>query len=374
MLMGLLPLIMISAFLNGWGTGGIDQSGRLLVSSIIPFFLYSTLVCTPGRQRVLMLVSLIAALIMVVNGHVQQANFDGFSGIGVGRSTTVGKDEMRITYLGFFSDPNDVGMLLAMNIPFAAYFYTRSAASLKLVMIVIIAILLYGVYMTGSRGTILSVVGVIVAYHFINHASTKLIILGALGAPFIATLLSTFGGLGTGDGSVDGRLDAWYAGIQMLIHNPVFGIGMGNFFEEHGLVAHNSYIHVASELGIPGYSLWSGILLTNMLASFKLIKNQANQSNSDNSIHLPDEYREELMLNKSLFFSMIGFMIAAFFLSRQYVLTMFIFVGLQTGSLLRIIDLNPAMGDCFSTKSFFRAIGFAWLLIIAVYVALKAGL
>ena len=206
------------------------------------------------------------------------------------------------------------------------------------------------------------------------RTSTRLIIIGAISAPFVATLLSNFGGMDASEGSIDGRLEAWYAGMQMLIHNPIFGIGMGNFIEEHVRVAHNSYIHVASELGIPGYSLWAGVLVTNMLASFKLIKEPAESQVGENGQALSDEYQDELVLNKTLFFAMIGFMIAAFFLSRQYVLTMFIFVGLQTASLSRIIKLNPALSYYFSAKSIVRAIGIAWCIIVAVYIALKVGL
>ena len=374
MLILLLPLIMLSAFFNGWGTGGFEQSQRLLVSSIIPFFLFCNLVATPKRQRILMLICIISALVMVANGHIQQASFDGTFGIGIGGSTTVADDEMRITYLGFFNDPNDVGMFLVMNIPFVAYFYSRSQFYTKIMMACAGIALVYGIYMTGSRGTLLSAIGVAAAYFIIRRASTMLIIFLAVFAPFAGTLITSFGGLGAGDGSVEGRLDAWYAGIGMLLGNPIFGVGMGNFVEEHIRVAHNSYIHVAAELGVLGYSLWGGVLTLNMLASYRLVRQTAASNRDNTDTDSSNLLEEELLLNRALFFSMIGFMIAAFFLSRNYVLTMFIFLGMQTATLLRIADIKQDIQIHFDFKSIVRAAGISWIIIIAVYASLKIGL
>ena len=134
MLLGFTPLIMISAFLNGWGMGGITEAQKFFVSSIIPFFLYSNLVTSISRQKLLMVVSIAAALIMVYNGHIQQQSYDGTFGYGLGDSLTVGRAEMRITYLGFFNDPNDLGMFLVMNLAFLGYFYSEKAALYKFLM------------------------------------------------------------------------------------------------------------------------------------------------------------------------------------------------------------------------------------------------
>ncbi|WP_411992786.1 O-antigen ligase family protein [Agarivorans sp. DSG3-1] len=380
LLLGLVPFIMVSAFLNGWGTGGIFQAQRLFVSSIIPFFLYSALVATPGRQRILMLICITAALVMVYNGHIQQASFNGKYGIGIGDSITVGREEMRISYLGFFSDPNDLGMFLVMNMPFVAYFYGRGGGVVKILMLAIFVALGYGVFMTGSRGTLLGTVAVVSLYFLISNAGARLVLFVCLSAPIAATLLASFGGLSSSESSAAGRLDAWYDGIQMLIHNPVFGVGMGNFMDEHGKVAHNSYVHVAGELGVPGYSLWGGALVLNMLVGYVILKrfncypNDEDPDDLDVSEETSKEYKEEASLNKTLFYSMIGFMVTAFFLSRQFTLLMFIFMGMQTASHLRLMKLRPDLTEMFSSKMVWRCMGYSWAVIVAVYLTLKVGL
>lgn len=375
LLLGLTPLIMVSAFANGWGTGGIYQAQHLFVASILPMFLYSVLITSSGRQRLLMAVSIVAALGMVMNGHIQQSNFNGVYGTGIGGSITVGKEEMRISYLGFFNDPNDLGMFLVMNIPFVGLLYQKGGFVKKLVALSIFIALLYGIYMTGSRGTLLGALGLISVYFFLKKAGTKLVIIASFLAPVVATLLASFGGLSSQEASARGRLDAWYDGVLMLLHNPVLGVGMGNFRDVHGKVAHNSYIHVAGELGVIGYSLWGGTLMLTMYIGYALLKKtEYLKLKSSNAEGNEDLLKEELIISNTLFFSMVGFLITAFFLSRQFTLLLFIFMGMQIASFTRITKLNPLVLELVSATNVWRAIGFAWVIILVVYMALKVGL
>ncbi|MGV2873403.1 O-antigen ligase family protein [Colwellia sp. E150_009] len=375
MLLGFTPLIMISAFLNGWGGGGIIEAQKFFVASIIPFFLYSNLITSISRQKVLMYVSLAAALIMIYNGYLQQTSFDGNMGYGLGDSVSVGRAEIRITYLGFFGDPNDLGMFLIMNLAFLGYFYTEKGKINKMLMLAIFVLFCYGVLMTGSRGTILGLLGVISVYFLLKKAGAKLILFAVILAPIAATLMSKFGGFSSSESSANGRLEAWYAGIQMLIHNPVFGVGKGNFMDHHGLVAHNSYIHVAGEMGVPGYSLWGGVIVLSMLAGYRIKKEFSTWDDEAVTQDNKTLYAAEVKMNQTLFFSMIGFMITAFFLSRQFTLLLFIFLGMQTASHLRLIKIRPELkNELFNKNMIFKCMGYSWFIIVAVYMALKVGL
>ncbi len=372
MLMGLLPLIMISAFWNGWATKGIDQSQKLIVSAIIPFWLFSSLLTTIKRQKQIMVICIIAALFMVFNGYLQQTNYDPIAkyGLGIGNSQSVAGEKMRITYFGFFQDPNDLGIMLIMSIPLVAFFYSITGTFYKLICLIIFTMLGYGIYMTGSRGTLLGVIGVVGFYYLITKGGTKLILFTLIVAPFAATVISSMGGMTSADASAAGRLYAWYDGILMLLHNPIFGIGLGNFREVHGIVAHNSYISVAAELGIPGYSLWAGAIIFNMFIGYKILKFYSiSEVNEKNEINY-----ELVLVNKAIFFSMVGFMITAFFLSRQLTLLLFIFLGFQTASNLAIAKLQPEIKSLFTTKNIILSMASSWLIIIAVYMTLQVAL
>lgn len=378
-LLAMVPLIVISGFFNGSGFDGIEQAKKLFISSIIPMFLYSNLISSIKKQHLLMFVSLLAALLMVHNGYSQQSNYN--LGIKMGQgwagSFSVGRGEMRITYLGFFNDPNDLGMFLVMNIPFACYFMNRGKFLTKLTMLVALLGLGYGIYMTGSRGTMLGAGALVAAYFLVVNAGPRLFIACIVFAPIAATVIASL--QSNIDDSADGRLEAWYAGVLMLLSNPVLGVGRGNFLEQHGLVAHNSYIHVAGELGIPGYSLWGGALVFTALASYYVIKSETksvdNKLNEDIALNEADiAKKNELAINKTLFFSLVGFMITGFFLSRMFTLLLFIFMGMAIASQMRLVKHMPELKIHFDKYLAIKSMGYCWVIIVAVYIALKMGL
>ena len=63
------------------------------------------------------------------------------------------------------------------------------------------------------------------------------------------------------EASAQGRVDAWYEGIQLLTEHPVFGVGWGMFSDYNfGLTAHNSVVLAMAELGLVGYTFWLALV------------------------------------------------------------------------------------------------------------------
>jgi O-antigen ligase len=372
MLLALIPLIIISGFLNGSGMDGVEDAQNFFVGSIIPLFLFTICLTTIKRQHILMYICLVAALLMVHNGHFQQSSYMGFGwALDTHSVGYINIGERRITYLGFFNDPNDLGMFLVMNIPFTIYFYSKGTFLTKTLMLMVLSAIGYGIYLTESRGTMLGAGALLGIYYLVMSAGPKLFVTAAIFSPIAATVITSL--QSNIDSSASGRLEAWYAGILMLMSNPVFGVGKGNFMEEHERVAHNSYIHIAGELGIPGYSLWGGALIFTVLSGYLFIK--ARKETGDEPLkEVSDECQNELTLNKTLFFSMIGFMITAFFLSRSYTLLLFIFLGMLLSSHIRLVKLMPELKEHFNTSIAIKSMGYCWVVIIAVYISLKMGL
>jgi O-antigen ligase len=326
------------------------------------------------RQHILMIVSLIAALLMVHNGHVQQSAYLGFGWAFDTRSVGyINLGERRITYLGFFNDPNDLGMFLVMNIPFAIYFYTQGKFITKLVMLIVLTAIGYGIYLTGSRGTMVGAGALIIIYYLIINAGPKLIIITALFSPVVMVAYTV---LQSGrDESSQQRLEAWYEGVHMLLNNPIFGVGRGQFQEVHGRVAHNSYIQMAAELGVPGYSLWGGALIFTVLVSYLILKDKTHHKEKGDVTDVKsDMLTNELLLNKTLLFSMIAFMVTGFFISRNYSLLLYVFIGMTLASNIRVIKMEPYYLKYFNNQVAIRSMGICWFIIAVVYLALKIGL
>jgi O-antigen ligase len=324
-----------------------------------------------------MFICLVVALVMVHNGHTQQITYMGEGWAlhthSVGR---IDLGERRITYLGFFSDPNDLGMFLVMCIPFTIYFFSRGKFLTKLLMLLVLTSLGYGAFITGSRGTMVGAVALIGTYFLITYAGPKLFIASIIVAPIFAVVATTL--QKNIDESANQRLEAWYHGIQMAMSNPLFGIGKAQFVEVHGRTAHNSYILILGELGFVGYSLWGGALIFTVFSAFKFLKYNKNkiqkgeEETEDND--KKTALKNEFMLNQTLLFSMVGFMVTGFFLSRSYTLLLFIFLGMTLASHIRLVKLEPALEQFFNTETALRSMMYSWVVIIAVYVTLKIGL
>lgn len=65
--------------------------------------------------------------------------------------------------------------------------------------------------------------------------------------------------------STDRRAALWEAGLRMIRAHPLTGIGTGSFKPLSGNlegIAHNTYIEVAAELGIPGLAVFGAILFS----------------------------------------------------------------------------------------------------------------
>lgn len=364
----MLPVISVSAFLNGWGTKGLMESQNILISSILPLFLFATVVSTASRQRKLMVVSILASAFMVHNGWVQYNSYDGFGWTG---TRAVAGELRRIVYVGIFQDPNDLGMLLVMNMPFIAYFYHRGSFLTKITCLLLFSAFLYGVYITGSRGTLLGTAALFGFYLLLRYGGTRLIIAGIALGPVFATLLSQFGGLSSGEASARSRLYAWYDGVHYLLNNPLFGIGKGNFTDMHGRTAHNSFILVASELGTLGYTLWGGALALTVYIGYKIFKLPLERfaNHPDRAVIV-----DEIKINTALFFSMIAYLATAFFLSRAYILLLFMFLGMAIASHYRVFKYVPELKSLMSYKVAFYCGMASWLMVFMVYFTLKVSL
>jgi putative inorganic carbon (hco3(-)) transporter len=84
---------------------------------------------------------------------------------------------------------------------------------------------------------------------------------------------------------LDGRLEIWSRGLKMIQDFPITGIGTGTFgpvadvlyplyLAEPGSVphAHNLFLQIAVDLGIPGLVFWLAILMTNLALAWKLFR------------------------------------------------------------------------------------------------------
>ena len=260
-------------------------------------------------------------------GAEDQANRDLVDSVD-SDSDDVGDDDepetdLRIQGLGMMHDPNDLamGMIVALGlIGGALKGQTARLHSRNLLLAAIACALVYGIYLTRSRGGALALV--VVLWRFAGNRIGRLpalVLLVVLGAGAMALDFSGRSLSWPLDESASERLVAWTEGLEMLKAHPILGVGYGQFSDHHTLTAHNSLVLCFAETGLLGCFVWVGLLVVTLLELHRL----KNLTGDDPFDDMSRRWAEGLQL------SLTGFLTAAFFLSRTFVPTLYLIIGLS---------------------------------------------
>lgn len=312
---------MVTMAVNGWIGGALVRFLEFL-TPLFALLLVAQASHSPKNCFRIMWVISLCAVVLTIHGIGQVRLGQGWTGM-----PTV--EDGRIQYVGIFSDPNDLAMLFIMAIPMALMMAGRGGLlGLRRVFWWAVALtLLYGVYLTDSRGAFLAVMAMAGIWLWLRRGAIIAGILGTAGMAGLLMLPTRMQELDAGESSAFGRIEAWYDGIQMFIANPVFGVGVGNFTEHTYLTAHNSLVLVLAETGIIGYTIWLAMVGYCFLMPVAVLRLPAAMENPEHQRLWTAERRMAM----TLLVSMVGFFACAFFLSRSYVILLYILLGLVTG-------------------------------------------
>jgi O-antigen ligase len=137
-------------------------------------------------------------------------------------------------------------------------------------------------------------------------------------------------------GSGTGREDLWRVAIQMFKNHPLNGVGTGNFqvvepryalqninlprvdlVVDTPKVAHNTYLHVLTELGVVGFAAFAGMLLGALGLAWRAIHTLARRG----------ELRMEI-LGRGVLIGTIGMLAAYVFITAQYEKQLWLLLGI----------------------------------------------
>jgi O-antigen ligase len=175
--------------------------------------------------------------------------------------------------MGIFNDPNDLCMILCLGFLLSVYWFHDGQmdgpsgprrrrgpwSTWHLRWIPVAIMFLWAVYCTHSRGGFLALlagiaVTIIARVGFKRSIPLVLVVLPVLLVAFAGRSTQ----IDTQETTAQDRIKLWSAGLEMFKAAPLFGIGMNQFVEQEGLVAHNSFVHCFSELGFFGGTLFLG--------------------------------------------------------------------------------------------------------------------
>ena len=249
-----------------------------------------------------------------------------------------------VTY-GKMFDPNDIAYVLVSMFPIGLFYLAHKEGILKKIMAIItMASSVAVILLTGSRGGAVSLLFVAILILLINTGSIKrsqiVIFLAVMVVAafyfrdkinFERYLTITSLGEDYNVTSETGRKQIWGRAFQLLLDNPLTGVGAGCFGMAIGYLrkdldlipewqaSHNSYLQIAAETGIIGFSFFASLI-------FRSFKSFSNLRKID--IQSP-EASQFKTLSGLLMVGFTGHLIAAFFLSQGYSIFFTLFFALS---------------------------------------------
>jgi hypothetical protein len=252
-----------------------------------------------------------------------------------------GKLRYRLRGLGLINDPNDFGQLLACVIPLVFIFWRSKKMIHNIAFVILpVCVLLYGAFLTHSRGALLALIAVMIVAS--RRRIGLLPALALAGGLLAAAMALNF--TGGRDISVEGGSDRtalWSTGLQLMKSHPLFGVGLGNIadYTENHLTVHNSVVICATELGMVGLYFWCLFLFPSLRDALAVASpskvNEAEPGFSEDG-PIPIAFKKAEIIDKTeinrlgrlLVLSFTGFLVAGWFLSRAYVMTYFLLGGM----------------------------------------------
>lgn len=359
----LILTMMLSSALNGWA-GGAVQIFHDFYPVMLLYIVLATSVNNPSRLRTIISVIAAVTIVIAIHGIGQRETGIGWSGAKVAEGN-------RITYLGFLNDPNDLGVAFLMALPFTSYLWRTSKTwYYRWTWFAGSCLIVYAIYLTNSRGAILGLAFLLGLFFVQRRGLFAAILVGALLLPFGLLLPSRLGTIDAQEESAAGRIEAWYEGHQMFFENPFFGVGKGNFTEYHTLTAHNSFILVYSELGLVGYFLWLSFIALSIYMLWS-IHTHTPPKTTEGILPEADNWLKTKAMANTLLFTWAGFLIPSFFLSRSYLILLFILSALSVGLYQYARSLSPSLPTVNVASHTGRLIILEMASIIFLYLLTK---
>ena len=357
-----LLTLMMSQIANGW-TGGALVQLSTFGPGILAFLVLSHVATDPKRVISIMALIVVCSAVLSVHGIEQVAQGIGWTGVGLSQET-------RIQYVGIFNDPNDLGLLFIMALPMAMFLSTRGGllGLRRLFWWTGAGLLLYGIYLTSSRGALLALIAVLGVWIWRRRGPVTAMLLGAVALGGIMMLPTRMGEIDASESSAAGRVDAWYSGFEMFTAHPLFGVGPGNFADNNfNLTAHNSFVLVLAEVGIFGYTLWLAFVCYGFMMMSAILRHEPELSGDAEAA----DWQRDRSLAMTLLLAQAGFFTAAFFLSRSYVILLYLQAALVLGHYTGVRQRYPSLPRYELSRDLVRWPSVAVGSIIGLYLLVK---
>ena len=273
----------------------------------------------------------------------------------------------RVSWRGQLGDPNELAVYMGIVLPFLFWIaakreLTSPEKRVHRTAVVVAAVAtgllgLWTIVLTQSRGGQVVVCAVVLMVFVRRFGPWS--ILAALPLLLPVILLSGREGAEADSSSLE-RANILAEGLELARANLFLGVGALQFSKEisSGFTAHNSYLLVAAELGIPGCVLWCGLLWMTIKIPVSIVRK------------LPEGLDPSIIgFAEALVVSTIGLLVGVFFLSFTYKQIFLVWLGLAGGLYGTVRRACPDFRIQTTRRDVLGIIAFAAIALVAVRVA-----
>lgn len=325
------------------------------IRGVLIFIVIINVVRTETRLKAILFLAIATAIVLSVQAindyRLGMMTVEGYRAAGRGK--------------GIFGNTNDMALYLVTMLPISVAFFFQARRGLwKALHAICGAMMIFGILLSYSRGAFL---GVMVVFVFFAvrlgrrsrfEIAVLLIIAGAamiLLAPsgYGDRLLSIFMPELDPNGSADSRRGELFRSLYVALRHPLLGIGMGNYqpnMSYKGLVTHNSYTQVGSEMGLTALALYTMYIVSPLRKLSRIARETIGVRENSHFYYLA------LGLQASL----LVYLVSSFFLSVAYAWNIYYLVGYavcfrriyesSTGKAVVIEKKTSPVHDQFSTS------------------------
>jgi len=344
-LLGAFFLVLVSTPLLKLWLGGVLEAIREQAPFLIVLFLVRVNCDSTSRRKALIFALLLLMTVLTLFGaynfHAHLEDPDNpfvyrhvLGDDADGGQAAAGEDvewEYRLKAQGLLGDPNDFAQAMLVTIALSTVFWGQGPFSNFFLVLAPGAILLYGIYLTNSRGAL---VALAVTLAFVLRRRLKMwgaILAGVLTAAGLIVMRFAGGRQISVSAGAD-RLEIWSDGLALFKHSFGLGIGYHNFTDAVGHTAHNSILLVAAETGFLGLTLFVAVFVICFTQLNRIVR-PANDSAPVDPV-LAHEAR-------SLEAGLAAFLSTSWFLSRAYHPLPYLLVGLVAALAFQVAERSP---------------------------------
>jgi O-antigen ligase len=362
--LGMLPAVLLS-LLTHFRIGDAIDAGSEFGKVMVYYALFISLITSLGRLRWflvwLALFIVVLAVVALLQYHdvvniaslevLEQAEPDDEGEIHVIR---------RLVSTGIYNDPNDLCLVLVFGMAICLYWMSENRmGQVRFLWLAPLITFGYALTLTNSRGGFMGMLGGMVVLFQARFGWKKAVPLIAVALTLMLMLFAggrqTDVNLSDTEDSAQARIQLWREGLELFKTAPVFGIGKGEYEEEVVQVAHNSFVHCFTELGMFGGTLFTGAFF---LAGWSLHKAGVHGK----GVLAPDLLR----LRPYLLAAVLAYVVGMFSLSRAYIVPTYLMLGLADAYLA----LPGVAGRMRAPKMSLKLVGVLVLVSLCTLVAL----